>query len=82
MTDLVLRGATSTSDPAFWGKTHRKTQISRNHEVRKKGAGIVIRLYFYVNLLTFVVSDEAGPVAKVLVTFNNLLIAIIVTLKK
>ena len=42
----------------------------------------MIRLYFYVNLLTFVVSDEAGPVAKVLVTFNNLLIAVIVTLKK
>ena len=37
MTDLVLRGATSPSDPAFWGKTHRKTQISQNHEVRKKG---------------------------------------------
>ena len=27
LTDLVLRRATSPSDPAFWGKTHRKTQI-------------------------------------------------------
>ena len=35
-----------------------------------------------MSLLTFVVSDEAGPVAKVLVTFDNLLLPVIVTLQK
>ena len=52
-------------------------------EVRKRGmmasSGFVVTK---MSLLTFVVSDEAGPVAKVLVTFDNLLLPVIVTLQK
>ena len=32
--------------------------------------------------LTFVISDKTGPVAQVLVTFDNLLVPVIVTLEK
>ena len=90
---LVLGGATSPSDPAFWGKgtntvKSEKWKVKRHkhsdgekHDLRKRG-GIVICCSNLTNLLTFVVSDEAGPVAKVLVAFDNLLLPVIVTLQK
>ena len=52
-------------------------------KVRKRG--MMASSWFVasnMSLLTFVVSDEAGPVAKVLVTFDNLLLSVIVTLQK
>ena len=64
-----------------WKVKRHKQSDGEKHDLRKRG-GIVICCSNLTNLLTFVVSDEAGPVAKVLVAFDNLLLPVIVTLQK
>ena len=64
-----------------WKVKRHKQSDGEKHDVRKRG-GVVICCSNLTNLLTFVVSDEAGPVAKVLVAFDNLLLPVIVTLQK